>query len=111
MAGSASARPGRPQPGEHQALGEELQHQPAASRAQRLAQRHLARPRRTAGQQQVRQIDPATNQQQDDGRGEQASAVCVRPAISSRRTTTTGCGPRKSFAVTCRLNAAMDCRT
>ena len=39
------------------------------------------------------------------------SAVCVLPAISSRSgTTMTECGPRKSFAVICRLNAAIDCR-
>jgi len=38
------------------------------------------------------------------------SAVRVLPAISARRgTTITERGPRKFFAVTCRLNAAMDC--
>ena len=45
-----------------------------------------------------------------DAHSNTISAVCVLPAISSRRGfTTTECGPRKSFAVTCRLKAAIDC--
>ena len=37
------------------------------------------------------------------------SAICILPVNSSRRgKISTECGPRKSLAVTCRLNAAID---
>ena len=64
----ATSRPSSPPPQrEHQALGQQLPDQPAASRAERAAHRELAAPRRAARQQQAGDIGARDEQHEADG--------------------------------------------
>lgn len=100
----------RTERGKHQALGKELRDQPSATRAKRSPYRDFPAARRATRKQKIRQIDARDQQYPPGAHNSKTRAVRVLPAISSRKgTTITECGPRKSFAVTCKLNAAMDC--
>ena len=98
--------------GEHQALGEELRDQPAASGAERCAHRHFAAARRPARHQQVRQIDARDQQTAPPTHTAARSAtrsVCPGQLFPQRRhdrrARGLGCLPRPTR---CRLSAAID---
>ncbi len=55
---------------EHEGLGHELAKQPPALRADRFAQRELARSNHTACQQQVRDVDARDQQDESDRAGQ-----------------------------------------
>ena len=101
IAGRATQSRAETERGEHQALGQKLGDQPAASGAECRAHRHLPAPHFAPREQEIRQVD-ARNQQQRRRRAQQQgySAVRVLPAISARERATTIAterGPRKFF--------------
>ena len=111
MAGTASASPGEgAESGEHEVFGQKLRDQSSASRPERRANRHLPAAHRAARHQQIRQID-AGDQQERRRRAQQYHQRCLRLAgevFPQRRHDRPNGGLWKSFAVTCRLNAAID---
>ena len=79
---------------------------PAPSAARTATSRPRAAPRDIS---RFARLTHAISSSAADAHSSTISAVCVLPASSSRSgVTITECGPRKSFAVTCRLNAAID---
>ena len=79
---------------------------PAPSAERTATSRPRAAPRDIS---RLARLTQAINSSAADAPSSASSAVCVLPVISSRNGfTITECGPRKSFAVTCRLNAAID---
>ena len=78
ITGMASASPASaPQPGEHQALDQELRDQSTASGAERRAHRHFAAAQRAARQQQIRQVDARDQQHRRRRRRAARSATCA----------------------------------